>query len=402
MLRKLIDLIKSAFGRLAHFVLGPRGAAPAPHGPRPGPPRFDPEYPEERPVATSAVGGVRAGSGFQLGTFFDDPHRNVARMQRQTADAVLGAAGAPYLPARLLQLLKRHDAFHASDLFLRSLGLDYALLLESARDREYLRRATLILVEVDTLLRDSGLDDGPLYRLFAARASDEVIESRVERLRKVAAIVASMRARRVSFPEYRTEFLPQAEEATRRWETADDALISELHAALLEWEAAQEEYERLNSEIAELARLIYGRAPAAAAARLPPIIRTAERIRVAAESGKVSAADAVGELRAVLEELRKVYESIPRRGGGGGASGGRRAAGAGGTSEAQARLRTLGLNYPDDLNHDAVRRAFRNLAHLHHPDKAGGSKETFIELRDAYDWLMKYIDRKGAAHERKV
>ena len=38
---------------------------------------------------------------------------------------------------------------------------------------------------------------------------------------------------------------------------------------------------------------------------------------------------------------------------------------------------------------EQIKASFRRLAHIHHPDKEGGSVARFTELKNAYDYLIK-------------
>jgi DnaJ-class molecular chaperone len=44
---------------------------------------------------------------------------------------------------------------------------------------------------------------------------------------------------------------------------------------------------------------------------------------------------------------------------------------------------TLGVN--QNASQDEIKRAYRKLASLYHPDKEGGSKTKFQEVEEAYD-----------------
>lgn len=42
---------------------------------------------------------------------------------------------------------------------------------------------------------------------------------------------------------------------------------------------------------------------------------------------------------------------------------------------------------------DEIKAAFYRLAKIHHPDK-GGDVKKFVEIKNAYEWLMKYHVQK--------
>lgn len=55
-------------------------------------------------------------------------------------------------------------------------------------------------------------------------------------------------------------------------------------------------------------------------------------------------------------------------------------------SERLKHLRVLGLTTAQD-NSDAIKRAYRQLALLHHPDRVGGNTEHMKAINDANDFL---------------
>lgn len=55
-------------------------------------------------------------------------------------------------------------------------------------------------------------------------------------------------------------------------------------------------------------------------------------------------------------------------------------------SERLKHLRVLGLTTAQD-NSDAIKRAYRQLALLHHPDRVGGNTERMKAINDANDFL---------------
>jgi len=50
------------------------------------------------------------------------------------------------------------------------------------------------------------------------------------------------------------------------------------------------------------------------------------------------------------------------------------------------------LNVHRSATKDEIKKAFRRLAHIHHPDRPGGNVEKFKEINAAYQTLMKLPD----------
>lgn len=332
----------------------------------------------------------------QLQDFFTDPHINLAGLQRKTADVILGSVGASYLPSRLLELLKQADAFQATRQFLELLRLDYDLLLRSTAEREFLDRMIYVLVEVDEVLRDSGLDDRAFYGLMATRPTGGEVENYVERLRKVANIVKSLKSRKIVFPEFYSNFLPRALEATKAWERVDGELVEDIYEEYVGWQEYQDDYERFNPEIDELIGLIHRHAPERDS-KLRSVINAVKHIRTAAESGKMIAAEALEELNLIREDLRRIFESIPKRDDKKSEDRKARPPYPSEEEELKRALKVLGLTYPDGIDRKTIKQAFRTLAHRYHPDKKKGSQEKFIELRKAYDYLSIHLDRRRSS-----
>lgn len=394
MIGNLIETIRVAIRRLINAVL--RRFRHEPFSPEFAPPKradIDFEYQDtESPLKIRTGALPSTVAPVQLRDLFTDPHANLKGLQRKTADVILGSVGASYLPSRLLQLLNQADAFQATRQFLELLRLDYDQLLRSETEREFLDRMIYVLVEVDAVLRDSGLDDRPFYVLMATRPADEEVENYVERLRKVASIVKSLKSREIVFPEFYSDFLPKALEATEAWERVDDELIADIYEAYLGWQEYQDDYERFNPEIDELISLIYSRAPERGS-ELRRIVNAVEHIRAAAKSSMMTAAEVLDELNLIREDLNRIFESIPKHGGKKSERWKARAPYPSEEEELKHALKILGLTYPDGLERTTIKRAFRTLAHRHHPDKKG-SNEKFIELRKAYDYLSIHLDRR--------
>lgn len=55
------------------------------------------------------------------------------------------------------------------------------------------------------------------------------------------------------------------------------------------------------------------------------------------------------------------------------------------TSSAKDFYRVLGV--PENASQEEIKKAYRRLAHQHHPDRAGGSEEKFKEINTAYQIL---------------
>ena len=63
------------------------------------------------------------------------------------------------------------------------------------------------------------------------------------------------------------------------------------------------------------------------------------------------------------------------------------------------------LGVPKNASQDDIKKAFRTLAHKHHPDKQGGDAETFKKINEAYQTLgdpekRRKYDQFGANYEQ--
>lgn len=388
-------LLKSAYNLLDRLI----GRKPPPITPRTPRERtvFSGEYTTTKPPIK--ISGNRAPiiiGDIVINPLFSNPHVNVFGMQRKTAATMFSLVGASYLPSRLLALLEQLDAFQAVSEFLETIKLDYNLLLENKGAREFLNQVILVLVEVDEVLRDSGLSDQPLYDLIATHPPIEKIDSYAERLRKVAKIIKSLRSRKLIFPEYYSSFYEKALKLTRNWQKVDDDTISDIYETYRMWEQLQDDYDDFNSQIDELITRIYELSPDMESFLLRSV-KTVKSIREAVESGKVKATDGLEELYAILDEIKKVYESIPKTRKERSSKGWKKPSGTKDyLREDQIRyfLNVLKLIYPDDLNLATIKKAYRKLAVKYHPDKETGDKEKFIEISEAYERLREYIERK--------
>jgi len=59
----------------------------------------------------------------------------------------------------------------------------------------------------------------------------------------------------------------------------------------------------------------------------------------------------------------------------------------------QEALATLGIGEAEELTYDRLKAAYKRTALRVHPDKAGGSKEAFDEVKRAFDYVQKILNR---------
>ena len=60
------------------------------------------------------------------------------------------------------------------------------------------------------------------------------------------------------------------------------------------------------------------------------------------------------------------------------------------------------LNIDVKSSEKEIKKAFKNLALLHHPDKPGGSKEKFFEIQEAYNQALEFLKHKITLDQKRT
>jgi DnaJ-class molecular chaperone len=63
-------------------------------------------------------------------------------------------------------------------------------------------------------------------------------------------------------------------------------------------------------------------------------------------------------------------------------------------------LNVLGIEKKFPIEEATVKKQYRKMAREHHPD-AGGSNEKMAEVNEAYDWLLKNLDKVNQTNTRE-
>jgi hypothetical protein len=341
---------------------------------------------------------------------FDNPHHAVSGMQRRVAAALFEAAGARYLPGRLIDLLEVYDAFTATATFLSACGLRFETLVTSPDERAFFHEAIAALAEVDIIRRRAALNDRPLYETI--RHKDLVrLEEQIERLDRAARVAIYLGAERsIVFPEYWGEFRARAIELINDWSTLPEDQVAEIYEVHRSYVELQRMYDDALRNIAELVGTLDARLPKSGKERraLEGIVGASDDLQRRVEGGSIEPGDGIeglAELIADLEVLLASFGSGRRTGEGGSRGDGRgdhRAGGSkrgwrGGTPGA-ARIADslLALGLSPDVKHErvSIKKAYRSMAMEHHPDR-GGDADEFKRVSEAWELLREHMEIIG-------
>ena len=362
---------------------------------------FDaPADPEEiggfLPISLRIAEIAAVEGGVKFKPLFTTPHQYMTGLQQKAAEALFAMVGAAYLPGRLIWLLKHLDAFRAVEHFLNAMRLDYNTLLVNGAAREFFNDALGMLLKVDSVRRSAGLSDLPLYHAIATHDT-EFIERRISRLPKAAALAKSLKSCPIIFPDYYSRFYHDASRLIADyWGDLDEALMAEISETHQVWIALENHYDAITREIHRLVERIQAHGPKnKVRLAFNGIVSRVEHVRKAVEGGTMEPSSGIEALVVVAEDLRTIDKGI-REDAAHEASKGWRKTGARrdgrlSMDEIRRHLKTLGLNYPDDLHLSTLQGRFRQLARLHHPDK-GGDCKTFGAIHAAYLELKKHLE----------
>lgn len=331
-----------------------------------------------------------------LRPLFINPHEHTMPMQYLAAEKLLALVGATYLPRRLLLLLRRFDAFQASSLFLSACDLVFSDLLLSGLKREFFGKMLQALVEADAYLVESELSDIPLFLTISTHNIDAV-EAKVEQLRKAADVLRSLKSVDIKFPAYIPSFYQDADRLIKKWHRLDDATVDEIYATYCAWRQLQENYDSVMKGIDETIPWLNFYLPDGhvLSVTVEKIVRRAEILRTALETEEdKEPAHRIEALVDILDELMAIRAAVLDEMG---QTDDNNSTGQPQSDyseeEIQRCLAVLNLAYPEDLNFAALKIAFRKLAKQHHPDQ-GGDEARFKQINDAYQYLMRQIQRE--------
>jgi hypothetical protein len=337
------------------------------------------------------------GKRFRLGRPFSAPEPRLFGLQTRAAASLLGAVGAPCLPPQLVALLRHRSAPEAVELFLGALGLDYAGVLRSGARRERLARAVRVLAEAGAVTHDAGLGDLPLFRALSAPDETRADEC-LQRLGRIAPIAKRLHQDGIVFAQYHSQFYDELLPLLADWDAIDDetlAGIAETHGV---WRELQRRYEALLEEIDPLVATLHAALGPEGALRetLERMAATLAALRAGLEDEGLEPAAGLEGLAELCAELRMLADAAGTEGAGGRSH---RTSARGGASaeEALSRcLEALGLAGAGDLDQETLKKAYRKLALLHHPDR-GGDTETFMQVDEAYRTLLQRLEERREA-----
>lgn len=288
--------------------------------------------------------------------------------------------GGSYLPSRLLWMLRKVDAYSAVGRFLGYLGFDYDALLASHAERLRLEESLFLLAEVDLLSVTTGLSDQPIYRAFETEGL-EAARSLLGRMSGAADVLRDLESGEIEFGEYRNAFHKRARQIVENWEQAALDEIDRIHEAWSRWRELQDRYDALRGAIAAAVEEIAARsAEEHIETFLEDVVASVEEQVREARDGAREPAAVLEALEEILADLEAVLEGL----------GGRKADPYGRDSPLAHALRVLEVPPAAALDIHVVKRAFRRLVKIHHPD-AGGDLERAKEINAAYSFLKRYL-----------
>lgn len=331
---------------------------------------------------------------FEIKPLFSSPHQKISKIQLKVTKKLFELIGATYIPQKLSLLLNEFDAFQAVNRFLTAINFNYVDLLKFDEDRKLFNKILSVLVEVDTIVKNTGFDDLPIYEIAASHDLRK-IEIKTEQLRKAAIVYESLKQDNIIFREYKTEFLKKAIEVIEKWDTIDEQELNYIYKIHLDWLTLQERFNKFIQQAETNLSFIY-----AYINKENELYRIAIKIEKKIKklkknilNGVINIDIGLHEFETLLQELIVIREAIE--------------------TEAQKEedfndantyystslsdeqksylMSILNLNFPNDFNQEKIKKAFRKLAMKYHPDK-GGDQEKFIQLEEAYTLLLKSLD----------
>ncbi len=239
---------------------------------------------------------------------FQDPHKHIDNIQLKAARAILANVGGEYLPLRLISILKDHDAFTAVYMFLSELmGFNYQSLLDEKEKQETLQNYLDILLHADLILKDSKLDDTPIYEAIQKR-DNAMAESYIDRLDKISHIIKNLKNSTIIFKGEFLELKKEAEKILSKWHEVDDEAIKKITKWYKHWLNLQNKFNEYNAEIDEKYQWITNNFPEAIFHEVKSVKgEEIKKIRESITQGE-NIEQGIGELKEILDQLEYLIE----------------------------------------------------------------------------------------------
>ena len=324
----------------------------------------------------------------------EKPRKELHSMQFMAASAIFAQIGGEYLPGRLIDLLKEHDAIYAVRLFLSHMEMNYGDIVADADKQKLFRQAMDVLWDMEITARDSRLLDEPFYE---AIRNEDIDEARrlAKRLIYVADILRAISSgSAIVFFEYKAAFLPKVEKCKDKWESLSDGDIENLRAEARMFMDCQRHYDARCSDIEEILREANHKISELEKLRGADAVEDYRRIWAGladkAERAKEEAVNGARPLSACMDAIEEIYRDLcklwgelekiapppdtPR-------------------DEIQDAFETLGLS--PDIGGDCakIKGAYRIQSKRNHPDKfpdadeKAAAEEKMKDINGAYNIL---------------
>lgn len=335
-------------------------------------------------------------------------HRDIGTAQIASARIVFQKFGIKYLPAKLVTMLLKNEAFSSFDKFLYSLGFDPNLLIQSHEERRIFKKSIEILMEADILESESELSSDPIY-LAVKNRDFGFLEALLEKYRVSARIKKEMSTSSFIFSDF-VEACKSIEKGYfDEWHKLKNKDLEDIYSGYKTYARLQHKFEEydlsIRQRMAILAHLLENREVEEedreilfhCAGKYNELIEDIEAGRIKAEGseGWVVGMENLEEefdilLRAYTEKydysIEDDYEEEER-----------------GFPEEESPetledlLKVLGLEFELYMEWGVVKKAFRKLCMAHHPDHNPDDPEAagkFMKIKNAYEKLEELYDEK--------
>lgn len=235
---------------------------------------------------------------------FDDPCPEIFGLQIKVARTLLSFVGGEYVPFRLLTELERYDAMHAVHRFLSEMmGFDYKTLTVNPKERTLLDEYLGILCDADIQLKDTGVDDSPLYRALRKRDT-QLAERLIDKLNALSPLIQELRESKIVFGGEFAIFMEQVETCLRDWVSFDQTKMNEMKEVYDEWRGLQQQFDAVIADIDAKLAWIYAHFPPDELNAVNTVLVTQiDQIKQDIISGAENVIDGIEALKRKLENL---------------------------------------------------------------------------------------------------
>jgi DnaJ-domain-containing protein 1 len=311
-------------------------------------------------------------------------------LQRKATEVLFVQLGIYYVPGLMLGELRRFDVRYAFAVFVERFGLRYGVLTTPGHARYPAQRDALeaivgFLLEVEECSKDTSLQPTPLYDAVAR--SIEEAEDLLNTYQQVASVLRSLEGREIEFPKY-LEFRVHVRERLQQWHEVSPEELDEIFMINHAYVTLQDRFLALLEQFGACIAWLVANIDRAGEDRelILKMVEEKEVLEAQIRDGSREPDDGVMQLADLLNDITDAAYAL----------GFEEAFSEEGESVGPLTMADYCkiLEVSESVTRDELKKAYRKLAMVYHPDHNPGNKEAeerFKEINTAYSALHSFL-----------